>query len=68
MRFLHTADWHIGRQLRGRSRTSEQEAFLREILDIASTEKIDLLLVAGTEMVTAQDIDRFDAALREVLR
>ena len=47
MRFLHTADWHIGRQLRGRSRTAEQEAFLQEILDIASNEKIDLLLVAG---------------------
>ncbi len=27
-----------------------------------------LLLVAATEMVTSEDIDRFDAALREVLR
>ena len=28
----------------------------------------DLLLVAATEMVTSEDIDRFEAALREVLR
>ena len=31
-------------------------------------ELADLLLVAATEMVTPEDIDRFDAALREVLR
>ncbi len=31
-------------------------------------ELADLLLVAATEMVTAEDIDRFDTALREVLR
>src|SRR6266478_4985307 len=31
-------------------------------------ELADLLLVAATEMVASEDIDRFDAALREVLR
>ena len=35
MRFLHTADWHLGRQMRGRSRVSEFEAVLTEIKDIA---------------------------------
>ena len=31
-------------------------------------ELADLLLVAATETVIPEDIDRFDAALREVLR
>lgn len=47
MRFLHTADWHIGKGLRGRSRMNEHQQALDEVLDIAKTEKIDALLVAG---------------------
>jgi exonuclease SbcD len=47
MRFLHTADWHLGKNLRNRSRLDEQEQALREVLDIASREKIDCLLMAG---------------------
>ena len=47
MRFLHTADWHVGKQLRGRSRISEQRDVLNEILDIAVRERVDFLLVTG---------------------
>lgn len=47
MRFLHTADWHIGKALRGRSRLDEHERALNEVLDIATREKIDCLLMAG---------------------
>jgi exonuclease SbcD len=47
MRFLQTADWHLGKTLRGRSRVREQEAVLAEILDIARKERIDCLLVCG---------------------
>ena len=47
MRFLHTADWHTGKTLRGRSRLDEQEQALAEILDIARRERVDCLLVAG---------------------
>jgi exonuclease SbcD len=47
MRFLHTADWHVGKQLRGRSRIAEQRDVLNEILDIAVRERIDFLLVTG---------------------
>ncbi|MBK5291130.1 MAG: exonuclease SbcCD subunit D [Acidobacteriia bacterium] len=47
MRFLHTADWHTGKTLRGRSRLDEQEQVLAEILDIARRERVDCLLVAG---------------------
>lgn len=47
MRFLHTADWHAGKLLRGRSRIPEQREVLAEILDIAVREQVDYLLVAG---------------------
>ncbi len=47
MRFLHTADWHAGKPLRGRSRIQEQREVLAEILEIAVREKVDYLLIAG---------------------
>ena len=47
MRFLHTSDWHIGKTLRGRTRHEEERAVLAEVLDIARSEQIDCLLVAG---------------------
>jgi exonuclease SbcD len=47
MRFLHTADWHIGKALRGRSRIDEHERALAEVLEIAKRESIDALLMAG---------------------
>ncbi len=47
MKFLHTSDWHIGKQLRDRARWEEYEAALQEVLDIAQRERVDCLLVAG---------------------
>ena len=31
MKFLHTADWHVGRTIRGRSRADEHIAVLSEL-------------------------------------
>ncbi len=53
MRLLHTADWHVGKGLQGRSRLEEQAAVLVEIVDIARREEVDLICVAG---------DLFDSA------
>jgi DNA repair protein SbcD/Mre11 len=47
MRFLHTADWHVGKTLFGRSRLDEQEQVIAEILDIARREQVDCILLAG---------------------
>jgi DNA repair protein SbcD/Mre11 len=47
MRFLHTSDWHLGKTLKGRSRSDEHEAALSEILDIAKRETVDCLLITG---------------------
>ncbi len=47
MKFLHTADLHIGKRTEGRSRLSEQQSALSRIAEIAREEKIDLALIAG---------------------
>lgn len=47
MRFLHTADWHLGRTMRGRSRTAEFEAILGEIVGIARDEGVDVVMICG---------------------
>jgi len=47
MRFLHTADWHIGKPLRGRTRFDEYAAVLEEVARIAIDEKVDAVLVGG---------------------
>ncbi|WP_053354823.1 metallophosphoesterase family protein [Fictibacillus sp. FJAT-27399] len=47
MRLLHTADWHLGRTLEGRSRLEEQQQFLDELVSIAEEEKVDAVIMAG---------------------
>ena len=47
MRFLHTADWHVGRTIRGRSRADEFAAVLDQVVEIAVDEGVDAVLLAG---------------------
>lgn len=47
MRLLHTADWHVGKAIRGRSRAEEHRAVLDEIVSIARARSVDVALVAG---------------------
>lgn len=47
MKLLHTADWHAGRSLKGADRTPEVRDALLEIADVAKTEAVDAVLVAG---------------------
>jgi exonuclease SbcD len=53
VKFLHTADWHIGRMIRGRSRADEHEAVLAELASIARTQEVDAVLVCGDIFDTA---------------
>ena len=53
MRFLHTADWHVGKTLRGRSRADEHRAVLKEIATIADDRAVDAVLIAGDLFETA---------------
>jgi exonuclease SbcD len=47
MRFLHTADWHIGQLFHEYDRSAEHSAFLEWLVDILKQEEIDVLLVSG---------------------
>lgn len=47
MRFLHTADWHIGKKLHGFDLAAEQKDAFEQIKKIAQTEKVDAIVIAG---------------------
>lgn len=47
MKIIHTADWHLGKSIEGRSRITEQAAFLADFVRICKEEKADLILIAG---------------------
>jgi DNA repair protein SbcD/Mre11 len=47
VRFLHTADWHVGKPLRGRSRMEEYAKALEQVAGIAVEGGVDAVLVAG---------------------
>ncbi len=47
MKILHTGDWHLGKRLQDYARLQEQKDVLAEIVQLAETEDVDLVLVAG---------------------
>jgi exonuclease SbcD len=47
MRLLHTADWHLGRLLKGRERTPEIAQALEELKGLIRSERIEGVLVSG---------------------
>lgn len=47
MRFLHTADWHIGRRLHGFDLADSQADAFNQIETIATNEQVDGILLAG---------------------
>ncbi|MEV4837227.1 exonuclease SbcCD subunit D [Nonomuraea sp. NPDC049486] len=47
MKILHTADWHVGKVLKGRSRLDEHREVLRELVATARERDVDLVIVAG---------------------
>ncbi len=47
MRFLHTADWHLGRTLHGADLTHAFENWADHVVELVATQDIDALLVSG---------------------
>jgi len=47
VKLLHTADWHVGRNIKGRDRGPEHATVLAELAGVAASENVDLVLVAG---------------------
>ncbi|MCX2455713.1 exonuclease SbcCD subunit D [Lacticaseibacillus nasuensis] len=47
MRFLHTADWHIGRTLAGFNLAEDQQAVFDRLVATAKAEQVDAIVIAG---------------------
>ncbi len=47
MRFLHTADWHLGRSFNSASLVDDQAHVLDQLIDLATRERVDAVVIAG---------------------
>ena len=47
MKFLHTSDWHIGRQFHSVSLVEDQKAVLTQLIDYLTENSVDALVIAG---------------------
>lgn len=47
MKFIHTSDWHIGRQLHNQSLLDDQRFVLNQIVELAVKHDVDAVVVAG---------------------
>ena len=47
MRFLHTADWHLGRLFHQVHLTEDQDHVLRQLIEVARDARVDAVVVAG---------------------
>ncbi|KOO12608.1 hypothetical protein AKJ18_23055, partial [Vibrio xuii] len=47
MKFLHTSDWHLGRQFHNVSLLDDQKAVLDQILSYIQSHPVDALVIAG---------------------
>ena len=68
MKFLHTADWHLGRSLYGRKRYDEFAAFLDWLSVTTENKGVDALLVAGDIFDTSTPSNRAQELYYRFLR
>lgn len=47
MKFLHSSDWHLGRQFHNVSLLEDQAHVLNQLVDIAIQQRVDAVLLAG---------------------
>lgn len=47
MKFLHTSDWHLGRQFHNVSLVDDQRFVLKQLLTYVETEAVDAVVIAG---------------------
>ncbi len=47
MKFIHTSDWHIGRQFHNVSLLDDQRHVLDQIVEHIKTERVDAVIIAG---------------------
>ncbi len=47
MKFIHTADWHLGKTLKNQSLIEDQRYILKKFLQIVDDNKVDAIVIAG---------------------
>ncbi|WP_261817329.1 exonuclease subunit SbcD [Vibrio gallicus] len=47
MRILHTSDWHLGQNFFNKNRRDEHQGFLNWLLEVARSQQVDAIIVAG---------------------
>lgn len=72
MRFIHTADWHLGKLFYGQYLTEEQAWVLRErFLPLVDDVRPDVILLAGDvydrSVPPAEAVDLFDEMISEIV-
>jgi len=70
MRFLHTADWHIGKKLHEFDLVDEQQDAYQQIAEIAKEEKVDAIVIAGDlydrKVPSEESINQLDAMILDL--
>ena len=70
MRILHTADWHLGKTLKGQPLIDDQDFIIKEIFKVIDDTKPDALLIAGDiydrGVPPADAVNLFDATLNKL--
>ena len=70
MQFLHLADLHIGRKLKGFSLIADQKYILNEITEIAKSEKVNGIIISGdiydTSIPSTEAINLFDKFISDI--
>lgn len=64
MRFIHTADWHLGRYFHGMHLTADQrEIIMGQLVPLVQEEKVDAVVIAGISTTAACRLSRRSTSL-----
>jgi len=70
MKFIHTSDWHIGRQFHNVSLLEDQEHVLNQLIGYIKSEDVDALVIAGDiydrSLPPANAVELLDEVLKSI--
>ena len=71
MRFIHTADWHLGRNFRGVHLTEDQSYVLADFLRMVTDSRAEAVIIAGDiydrAVPPTEAVELFDEVLTKLL-
>jgi exonuclease SbcD len=70
MKFIHTSDWHIGRQFHNVSLLEDQQFVLNQLIEYIKSEDVDALVIAGDiydrSLPPANAVELLDDVLKSI--